>query len=297
MVPGRVELVEYTDPGCSWAWGSEPKLRLLRWRFGDRIDWRRVMGGLVGDMDDYVEGTFDPARAAESFVGYWADVAGTTGMPYPARLRWMYRSTEPACLAVKAAELQGSEVADAVLRRLREGTFVFGEPPDDPDRILACVSGTWGLDLDRFGKDLVSEKVRTVFQEDWQETRHPNDYVRNLNEEGPGAGNAKHSEGHWRYVFPTVVVRGPAGERTIPGWKDFERYEQDLQAVAPGVTDDPSPDPKPKEAFETWGTMAPRELRLLCGSKAKPPKDVVTYDWGDGVFYLSKEEAEARGID
>ena len=26
----RVEVVECTDVMCSWAWGSEPKLRLLR---------------------------------------------------------------------------------------------------------------------------------------------------------------------------------------------------------------------------------------------------------------------------
>lgn len=293
----RAELVEYTDPGCSWAWGSEPKLRLLRWRYGDRLDWRRVMGGLVGDMDEYVEGGFDPARAAERFVGYWRNVAETTGMPYPARLRWMYRSTEPACLAVKAAELQGPEHADAALRRLREGTFVFGEPPDTPDRILAAVSGVWGLDLDRFGKDLVSEGVREAFAADWAETRRPNDYVRNLDEDTPGAGNAKHTEGHWRYVFPTVIVRGPAGERTIPGWKGLDRYLGDLEAVAPGVTADPRPDPAPGEAFSEWGSMAPAELEVICGPKAKPPKNVVPHDWGDGLFYVSREEAEARGLD
>ncbi|HVQ43732.1 MAG TPA: DsbA family protein, partial [Candidatus Saccharimonadia bacterium] len=45
----RVEVVEYTDAICSWAWGSEPKLRLLRWRYEGRCDWRLVMGGLVGD--------------------------------------------------------------------------------------------------------------------------------------------------------------------------------------------------------------------------------------------------------
>jgi protein-disulfide isomerase-like protein with CxxC motif len=45
----RVEAIEYTDIMCSWAWGSEPKLRLLRWRYEDRCDWRLVMGGLVGD--------------------------------------------------------------------------------------------------------------------------------------------------------------------------------------------------------------------------------------------------------
>ena len=45
----RVEVVEYTDVMCSWAWGSEAKLRRLRWRYEDRCDWRLVMGGLVGD--------------------------------------------------------------------------------------------------------------------------------------------------------------------------------------------------------------------------------------------------------
>ena len=117
--PEPIEVVEYTDPGCSWAWGSEPKLRLLRWRFGDRLRWRRVLGGLIGDMRNYLDG-FDAVQAAPGFSRYWAHVAATTGMPYPAGLSWMYRSTEPACLAAKAAELQSADVAERVLRRLRE---------------------------------------------------------------------------------------------------------------------------------------------------------------------------------
>ena len=43
------EVTEYTDPICSWAWGTEPKLRLLQWRPGHRLSWRVAMGGLVGD--------------------------------------------------------------------------------------------------------------------------------------------------------------------------------------------------------------------------------------------------------
>jgi len=36
-VAPTLEVVEYTDPWCSWAWGTEPKLRRLRWRWGDRL--------------------------------------------------------------------------------------------------------------------------------------------------------------------------------------------------------------------------------------------------------------------
>lgn len=64
-----IEVTEFTDPGCSWAWGTEPKLRLLRWRFDDRLRWRRVMGGLIGDMNSYMP-DFDPVRAAKRYPDY-----------------------------------------------------------------------------------------------------------------------------------------------------------------------------------------------------------------------------------
>jgi protein-disulfide isomerase-like protein with CxxC motif len=289
-----IEVIEYTDPGCSWAWGSEPKLRRLRWRHGTRLRWRQVMGGLVGDMRSYLD-AFDPVAAAPGFARYWAGVASTTGMPHPVRLGWMYASTEPACLAVKAAALQSDQVATRVLRRLREETFVFGAPPDTPARIASALRDVPGLDLDRLAADCESEPVRAAFHADWTETRAPNAYVRGLEEEGEGAGGAKHTEGHWRYVFPTLVFRGPVGEATVPGWKPYERYEAALETVAPGATDAPRADPSPEEAFAVWPALAPRELEVLCGA-GTPPKGVVAYDWGAGVYWLSAAEAIARGI-
>ena len=45
---GAVGVTYYTDPGCSWAWGTEPKVRKLAWEFGERLAWRYVMGGAGG---------------------------------------------------------------------------------------------------------------------------------------------------------------------------------------------------------------------------------------------------------
>lgn len=288
-----VEVVEFTDPGCSWAWGTEPKLRLLRWRYGDRLRWRRVLGGLIGDMNNYVE-DFDPVRNARRQSGYWKSVYEHTGMTYPVHLEWMYTSTEPPGRAVKAAELQSDDVAGRVLRRLRESIFVFGLPADTDDRIIEAVRGVEGLDVDRFAADLGTEVVEKAFTEDWEETRRPNEHVMTLEGDAPGIGRAKNTEGHWRFVFPTLIFRGPDGEATVPGWCDYGRYEEAMEAVAPGTTANARPDPTPDDVFATWPTATQKELDILCGGEA--PADVVTFGWGEGSFFLTPAEAASREI-
>jgi protein-disulfide isomerase-like protein with CxxC motif len=102
---GTVEVVEFTDPWCSWAWGTEPKLRKLRWAFEDQLSWRRVMGGLVPNRLER-EPDFDAAAVAQQTAGYWAKVTVETGMPWPVRLERTPVSSVEACIAVKAAERQ-----------------------------------------------------------------------------------------------------------------------------------------------------------------------------------------------
>ena len=246
-------------------------------------------------MNNYVE-NFDPIRGAKSQSRYWKDVYGYTGMTYPVRLEWMYTSTEPSGKAVKAAELQSDEAAGRVLRRLRESIFVFGRPADTTDRIIDAVRGVDGLDEERFADELRSEVVEKSFREDWEETRRPNEHVMTLEGDTPGIGRAKQTEGHWRFVFPTLIFRGSQGEDTVPGWCPYERYEQAMETVEPGSTSGRRANPTPDEVFANWPTASAKELEVLCGSGAEPPDGVVTYDWGDGSFFLTPREAAARGL-
>ena len=48
-VKHTIEIIEYTDPYCTWCWGSEPVLRHLQEAYGDQLSIRFVMGGLVED--------------------------------------------------------------------------------------------------------------------------------------------------------------------------------------------------------------------------------------------------------
>jgi protein-disulfide isomerase-like protein with CxxC motif len=290
-----LEITEYTDPICSWAWGSEPKIRRLRWRFEAQVSWRLVLGGLVGDNSSRRD-DWDPVKAAQPMSDYWKRVTKITGAPYPVEMHYMLRSTNPVGRAVKAAQLQGDTVGQAALRRFRESTFLFGRPPGARQEILNSVGDLPGLDLDQFAADLDGRKAAVGYDADWAETRKPNDHVRNLTGDRPGIGDLKHSEGHDRYAFPTFIFKGPGGEHTVPGWMDYTDYEAAMESASPGSTSAPRPDPTPDEGFSRWPLLTPIEFETLCGPDATVPAGVVTYDWGDGVVFLTNTEAKARGI-
>lgn len=293
----QVEVTEYTDAVCSTAWGAEPLLRRLDWRYGQHLKWRKVMGGLVGDAaKSSGRADWDRVGAAIPMQAYWKRVWALTGMPYPHPMRLMLQSTDPLGAAVKAAELQGQDVADRVLRRFREQIFVFGLGPQTPDEFAAATVGVAGLDQARWRADQQRPEVAAAYKADWSDTREPNDYVRHLKHDGPMNGELKHSEGHDRYALPTVIFKGPGGEHTVAGWVPYEDYVAGLEAALPGATADPRPDPTPDQAFARWGMLTARELAFLCGEDARPPADVVTYDWGDGVVYFSAAEAKVRDL-
>lgn len=286
-----VEVIEFTDPACSWAWGSEPKFRLLRWSFEDRLAWRRVIGGLVPDRRA-TDPDFDAVAAAPRTTDYWAKVTAETHMPYPAQLRHAPTSSIVACHAVKAAERQGERLAARLLRRLREACFVFCEPADTLERVMAVARGVPGLDVERMAGDVASTEVQASYRADWEETRNPNDYVRTLQEDQPGAGMAKHQDGRWRYVFPTLIFRGPDGERTVPGWKPYERYLEAMEAVLPGSTAGPRARPSVRAAFDEWPLLADTELAILRGAGTEPDRaDGIDFERGGGRVWMTPEEA------
>src|SRR5512143_835188 len=120
-----VAVVCYTDPLCSWSWAFEPQWRRLRFEGGDRLAWRYRMGGMIPDWSRYS----DPVNAVSrplQMAPQWFEVRHVTGMPIDERI-WFEdppASSHPACIAVKAAELQSSEAAELYLRRLREAVML-----------------------------------------------------------------------------------------------------------------------------------------------------------------------------
>jgi predicted DsbA family dithiol-disulfide isomerase len=273
-VAPTVEIVEFTDPACVWAWGNEPQLRWLRSRIGHQVAWRRAFGVQIDDLAASRPGV-DPVADAEQFRSMWQDVAGHTAAPVPAALSWMHRSTRPMAAAAKAAERQGADVADRVLRRLREAVFVVGRPGDTSTRIADAVRGVPGLDEERLLADLAAGTVAAGIDTDWEEARRPRPEVFDLTAPAPFPGKATPTGDRVRYAFPTLVITGPAASVVVPGRRPLQAYLDALAAADPSFVADPGPDPTPDEALARYRTLTEAELPVLTDGSGEPTAAVV----------------------
>ncbi|MDO0929538.1 DsbA family protein [Streptomyces sp. TG1A-8] len=287
-----VEVVEYTDPLCPWSWGAEPVLRGLRAALSGRVRWRRVYCVLFDEDDDPAP---DPAAETAWYSRYVKDISGHTHAPRAGRLSRVAASSWPSSLVAKAAELQGREVAERVLRRLRETVFVLGEPADTPALALSAAWGLPGLDLERLAADAASAAVRDRVRADRAEARRPVREVLSAPGGSPHPGAAKETaDGGYRYALPTLLVHSSAGVRAVPGWRSYEDYTSALEASGPGLLSAPVT-LDPATALERYRSLTDPERTLLTHG-AWPPVAAVRVETGNGPLWLHPEEAATHPV-
>ncbi|MER5280599.1 DsbA family protein [Streptomyces sp. NPDC002809] len=277
---------------CPWAWGSEPAFRRLRTALAGRVVWRRVYA-ILFDHDEAPA----PDTAAETawYARYVEEISGHTLAPRAVRLSRVAASSWPSSLVAKAAELQGDEVAERVLRRLRETVFVLGDPADTAARALAAARGVPGLDPGRLMSDAASDEVLDRVRADRAEARRPVPEVLSVPGGSPHPGAAKETlDGGYRYALPTLLVRSPAGDRAVPGWRPFAAYEAAVEALCPGLLS-PCRPLSPNEALDRHRSLTgPEAEQLVQGGR--PPSEAVRVDTGNGPLWLHPEEAAAYPV-
>jgi predicted DsbA family dithiol-disulfide isomerase len=212
-----LEVVYYTDPLCCWSWAFEPHWRRLCAELSGALDCRYRMAGMIADWGSYSDPLNSVSRPLQ-MGPIWREAQHLTGVSVDDRI-WMEdppASSYPACLAVKAAELQSAEAADLYLRRLRAAVMtqrrniarreVLLELADEvaaaaPDR----------LDADRLRRDLDGPAAREALREDIKEARYR------------GIGR-----------FPTLTLCLPGGTGIVlVGYRPYEALLSALAGIAP----------------------------------------------------------------
>ena len=144
-------------------------------------------------------------------------------------------SSEPACRAVVAAQLNAPEQADALLRRLRIRVMTGGLL-DDPE-LLAAAARDAGLDPARLTAWCETEEVASALRADVEAARRPSPAARALDHKlgGPPGGR--------RYTAPSYELARSDGGGTasVPGFNPVEAYEVALANLAPELQRRPVP--------------------------------------------------------
>ncbi|MFB8117227.1 hypothetical protein ACFQ6U_15350 [Streptomyces sp. NPDC056465] len=78
-----LDVVEYTDPMCPWAWGSEPAFHTLRTALAGRARRRRAYAVLFDEEEDDLAP--DPAAETACYAGYVERITAHTHAPRAAR--------------------------------------------------------------------------------------------------------------------------------------------------------------------------------------------------------------------
>jgi predicted DsbA family dithiol-disulfide isomerase len=219
-----VRIVQYTDPGCPWAYSAEPVRRRIDWLYGDDVDWDVCMVVLADSPEQYHERGFTPERQAAAF----AKIAREHGMPIDTSERSRVAATRPACEAVVATRLHAPERARALLRCLRVHFFAGDGLLDEPE-LLQRAAASAGLAWDELQRWTADPRVQEALAQDMAAARRPL----------PAARVLDHKLANWsggrRYTCPSYEITRVADGVTIavPGFQPFAVYDVLLANLIP----------------------------------------------------------------
>lgn len=226
----RVSVTHVTDPHCPWAYSFEPVMRIMEARYGDQLEVRTVVIGLIASVEQALERGSSPEKRALTAVRY-----RRFGMPITPHVRARVMASAPACRLVKAAALQGEAQATAVLRALRLAWYTTPLLLDEDDVLAEVCASVEGLDAGRAMAALHGDEVAEAYEADRAEARTASGIAVKL-------GRAARSDGPMRHTAPTLILTARDGRQAVvPGFQPWESVDVALMNLEPGLVRLPVP--------------------------------------------------------
>src|SRR5277367_475927 len=210
-----ISITHFTDPGCPFAYSASPALAVLRWRYGDQLDWRLVTIGLAENPDRYVQNGYTPTRMALGALSF-----RRFGVPFLLQPRARITGTGRACRAIVSTRLLDPPRESEVFRALQFGWFTTTLLLDEDDDIAEALQPVSGLDIAAIVAAIDEEPTIAAFESDKLETRSA--------EGGPThfQGKARQTDGPVRYSAPSLVFESGEGRRLeAGGFQTIEAYD------------------------------------------------------------------------
>ncbi|WFD11883.1 DsbA family oxidoreductase [Tepidibacter hydrothermalis] len=245
----KVEIIEFTDPVCTWCWGSEPLLRKLETRYGDQVEIKYIMGGLVRDIRDFYDSYNDiggdPERSNSQIAKHWLEASERHGMPVKSEGFTLftdeYPSSYPQNIAYKAAQMENQQLADKFLRRIREASASEARQTNKKE-VLVELASEVGLDIAKFLERLSDGSAEAAFKEDLKTT--------------------------YKYGvrgFPTFLIKYGKKEMLMRSYQSYESFKSIIDTISSGEVKDEIPNNTEKDILdfiEKYERVAPIEIML-----------------------------------
>jgi len=160
----KIVLYYIHDPMCSWCWGFSRILDELLQKLPEMIEVQRVLGGLAIDSMEVM-----PLAQQQQIRGNWKrieeDIPGVKFNFDFWREMIPRRSTYPACRAVIAARLQGTEYDVLMTKSIQKAYYQQARNPSDEETLIQLAKE---LDLSepQFKNDLFSEQTQAILLEE-----------------------------------------------------------------------------------------------------------------------------------
>ena len=277
-----------TDPGCPFAYSAEPSITALRWRFGDQLDWRKVMIGLADDPSEYEERGYTALWMTQAWLAFREH-----GMPFITSPRPRVIATGPACRAVIATRLHRPEQVTEVLRALRFAWFTSGLMLDERQDLAKVVDPEIVARID-------DAEVLEAYRADRAEARSAAGSPASVQ------GKTAESDGAERFTAPTLIF----GDGLVAGgFQPLEAYEVLLVNAAPGL-ERRDPAENALEALDAFPEgLTTREVAVLMAAAFSEPDDMAAaaqlieaadrgraaqLPMGDGALWLPRSARRFR---
>lgn len=288
-----VEIIQFTDPVCTWCWGSEPIVRTLETRFGSQIKTSYIMGGLVKDIfsfyDSFNDIGGDPERSNKNIALHWLDASSRHGMPVKAEGFKLFSKENPSSypqnIAYKAAQMQDEAKANRFLRRMREASAAEAKVTSTTE-VLVELASEAGLDIAQFLDDYTNGKAKAAFEEDLYTTVQQ------------GARG-----------FPTFLIKYGEKSMMLRGYRRYEDFKSIIRSLSNGEVKElpiESDEETVMKFINKYKSTAPIEIKMAFGLSDEAfeeienalldKQQVEKLDAGNGYFLIPKVNSMACDI-
>lgn len=251
-----LHVTHFTDPGCPFAFSSEPYLAALRWHYGDQIEWTTRLVVLSESTAENDAKAITP----EIIQGNDSRLAREFGMPINTALRPHLLVARLPDLAIKAVQLNDPANADRFFRALRVAWMSDQRPIDEEGPLFAVATET-GLDAAALKCWMDDPATMTAYESDKRAARSPQPAALVLDHKLADAA------GERRYTCPSLEfspIDDPGRVITAPGFQSHNAYEVAVANTAPEIERrDPADDPLEVLEWADWPLAAAEVARIM----------------------------------